>query len=249
MSVRVMTQNAMCWEEKGVGEFSQRAPLIKRAILNNNVDVVGFQEVTPFWTECFQRDLEGFDNITVYRAESNKEGTPIYWNSEKLTALDKGHFWLSDTPDTESLGWDAKCYRIACWVLFEEKETGKKFAFINTHLDHRGEKARINGIQLVCDFIKEKFGSDMPLVLTGDFNARPDSDTLCKARSLLNDARDVAKVTTDEPTFHGFKGLESIIDYIFISNNIKCNEFKVVKEKEGESFQSDHNGIVAEIEV
>ena len=134
-------------------------------------------------------------------------------------------------------------------MLFEEKETGKRFAFVNTHLDHRGETARQEGIKLVCKFISDKFGSDLPLVLTGDFNAKPDSDTLATANSLLKDARDVAEITDNSNTYHGFGKGESIIDYVFLSESIKCKKYERVIEKKGESIQSDHFGVLATIEI
>lgn len=249
MAVKVMSQNVMSWEKENVGTFSQRSPLIKRAVINNDADVVGFQEVIPFWSEYLQRELDGYDNTTVYRSEDSLEGTPVYWKRETLTALDKGCFWLSETPEVSSRGWDAKYPRTASWVLFEEKQTGKRFAFINTHLDHIGQIARINGIKLICEYIKNKFGESIPIVLVGDFNSKPDTETVATARSLLKDARDVAKITTDEGTIHHFKGANETIDYIFVSDGIICNEFKIIKEQQGESFQSDHNGLLSEIEL
>lgn len=248
MSIKVMSQNVMCWEKEGVGLFADRRPLMKKAVTEHGADIIGFQEVTPRWKEYFDDDLKGYEYILKYREERRLEGVPIYWNPKKVTAIDSGYFWLSETPDVESKGWDAKCVRITSWVLFESNETKSRFAFVNTHLDHVGENARINGIQQVCDFITEKFGKEMPLILTGDFNASPESETLNKANSLLVDARAIANITTDEHTYHGFSGLKSIIDYIFLSKNISCKRFETVKESYNDVIQSDHFGIMAEIE-
>ena len=249
MAIKVMSQNAMCWEREDERMFSKRRPLMKKAVVGHGADIIGFQEVTPLWEEFFKEDLKGYDCILKYRGEKNLEGTPIYWKTDNLTAIDSGYFWLSETPNVESMGWDAKCLRILCWVLFETKDTKNRFAFVNTHLDHRGETARIEGIKLVCKFIDEKFGKDMPLILTGDFNALPDSETIKTARALLTDARDAAKITTDEGTFHSFEGLDTTIDYVFLSNGLECESFEIVKETEGKSVQSDHYGVLAEINI
>ena len=247
MSVKIMSQNVMCWESEPNALFVNRRPLIKEAVLESGADVVGFQEVMPNWTEWFSQDLEGYENYTVYREQSRLEGTPIYWNPKKLEKLDCGHFWLSETPEKESLGWDAQCKRIACWVLFECREDKKKFVVVNTHLDHRGEEARIRGINLVCDFIREKF-QDIPLVLTGDFNALPDSATIKAADELLCDARRDFGISEFEPTYHGYADRKDVIDYIYISGNMKCADFKMIKTQKDGTILSDHYGILAELE-
>lgn len=248
MSIKVMTQNVMSWQADGA-EFENRRPLMKSAVIDSGADIIGFQEVTPVWKEYFDTDLSEYGSMLVYRSVNNLEGTPIYWKKDRLEVLDSGHFWLSETPDRESLGWDAKCIRIAMWILFKNTQTGNTFAFVNTHLDHRGETARIKGIAQVCDFISEKFGSDTPLILTGDFNAEPGTETIAKANSLLVDARRAAKNSSDKTTFHGFKGLEADIDYIYLSKNVECESFEIIKKTDGRTFQSDHNGIVAEINL
>jgi endonuclease/exonuclease/phosphatase family metal-dependent hydrolase len=248
MKINVMSQNVMSWECEPNGLFVNRRPLIKAAVLDNKADIIGFQEVRPNWAQWFETDLEGYESYLVYRGAQQQEGTPIYWNPEKVEKLDCGHFWLSETPEIESMGWDARCLRTALWALFRDKEENKEFVFVNTHLDHRGEQARINGIQLVCNFIKERFGN-MPLILTGDFNAFPDSPTIQTANELLTDARTAFGIKEFEPTFHGFKQLKSVIDYVYISDNIKCTDFKtVIKTKDG-SIQSDHYGLLAELEI
>lgn len=249
--LKVMSQNVMSWQYEEIGSFANRRPLMKKAFLEHGADIIGMQEMVPVLEEFFKEDLAGFEYINKYRKTDNLEGTPIYWNPEKVKKLDCGWFWLSETPEVESIGWDAKCYRITCWVLFEERATGKQFVFVNTHLDHRGETARQEGIKLICKFIKEKFSADMPLILTGDFNARPDSPTIATANSLLCDARAKAADTTAARTFHGFgkAAPDSVIDYIYVSDNIECEKFERIEERSGESLQSDHYGIMATIEL
>lgn len=247
MSIKVMSQNVMCWEIEPNALFVNRRPLIKKAVIESGADVIGFQEVRPNWTEWFEEDLVGFNKYTVYRDSKKPEGTPIYWNPNTVEKLECGHFWLSETPEVESIGWDANCLRIACWILFKSKKDGKKFVFVNTHLDHRGEQARINGIKLVCNFIKDKFG-DLPLILTGDFNALPDSPTIETANKLLVDARTAFGIKEFEPTFHGFENLKSVIDYIYLSKNIKCTDFETIRTEKDGTILSDHYGIAAQIE-
>lgn len=250
MSIKVISQNVMCWEKENIGTYAIRRPLLKKVFRDYDADIIGMQEVTNVWEKYFDKDLKGFKKLLVYRGKKNKEAVPIFWKDDKLEALDYGHFWLSETPDTESFGWNAACLRITCWILFKIKENGKTFAFVNTHLDHISEEARINGLKLIRSFIEKRFGKDTPLVLTGDFNALPDSETVKNANKLFNDARKVAKETTEEITFHGYSdSINQIIDYIYLSSDIKCDKFQVIKEFDGSNPQSDHYGLLAEINI
>lgn len=250
MSIKIISQNVMCWEKENIGTYAIRRPLLKKVFRNYNADIIGMQEVTNVWEEYFDKDLKDFKKLLVYRGRKNKEAVPIFWKDDKLEALDHGHFWLSETPDTESFGWNAACLRITCWILFKIKENGKIFAFVNTHLDHISEEARINGLKLIRNFTEKHFGKDTPLVLTGDFNALPDSETVKNANKLFNDARKVAKETTDEITFHGYSdSTNQIIDYIYLSSDISCDKFQVIKEFDSGNPQSDHYGLLAEINI
>ena len=242
----------MCWEKKKVGTFRQRKPLMKKALTKHGADVIGVQECKPMWERFLNRNLRGFDSIIKYRSKTSKEATPIYWRKDKFEKLDGGHFWLSETPDVEgSIGWDAKCSRVTSWVLLRDIQSQKEFVFVNTHLDHVGELARINGVKLICKFIRDKIGESMPLILVGDFNAWPDSETIRNANKLLCDARAAAKESTNSPTFHAYgdENRRDIIDYIYISQNIRCNTFNIVKETKRNSYQSDHYGIIADLDI
>lgn len=252
MPIKIISQNVMCWERDVVGTYEIRRPLLNTVFHNYGADIIGMQEVTEDWEKYFDQDLKDFGKLLVYRSINNKEAVPIYWKKDRLDVIDSGHFWLSETPEKESVGWDAACIRITCWILFKDKETKKEFVFVNTHLDHVGKNARINGLQLIFDFIKEKFGENIPIVLTGDFNARPDSETVQKADSFLNNSRTIAKDTTNELTYHAYNRegeIPGIIDYIYLSQNIECEKFEVIKEFDGNKPQSDHYGILAEINI
>ena len=245
--LKVMSLNVMCWEKEPYALFENRRPLIKKAVSESGPDVIVFQEVKPCWTEWFESDLKGYENYTVYRDESRPEGTPIYWNPQKVKKLECGHFWLSETPETESIGWDAACKRTALWALFEVIESGKKFVFVNTHLDHVGREAQINGIKLITDFVKQNF-AETSLVLTGDFNATPDSQVIGLTNEILVDARTVCGITEFEPTYHGFSDRGIVIDYIYLSRDIKCTGFETIKTEKDGTILSDHYGLVAGIE-
>lgn len=88
------------------------------------------------------------------------------------TAVDKGTFWLSETPDTQSKYDGAGCNRICTWVLLRETETGKLLLHMNTHLDNASSEAANFGARLIMQrmqALSEKY-PQAQIVLTGDFN-------------------------------------------------------------------------------
>ncbi len=249
MSIKVVSQNVMCWERED-NSYRERRKMLRRVFDLHGADLIGLQEVTPKWKKYFEDDLEDFDNIFMYRAEDSREAVPIYWKKDKFEKIDGGWFWLSETPEVSSGSWGTACIRITSWVCLEEKVTGKRFAFVNTHLDHVSEKARVEGIKLIVRFIEERFGKDMPLILTGDFNATPESETIRIANELLCNTRDVADKTTDEITWHAYgKSAPQIIDYVFVSSGVKCTKFEVIKETDGDTVQSDHYAVGATLDM
>lgn len=237
----------MCWGDKAL-----RRPLMKRALTEHGADFLGLQEVTSEWKEYFDEDLSDFDSVFVYRGENSLEAVPIYWRRGCASLLDSGHFWLSETPDRESFGWNGGCLRIAVWGIFRLAD-GSEFAMINTHLDYASYEARLGGIRLIRRFAEEKFKGKIPFVLTGDFNAPRGDAAITVAEGFMKDSRLVAENTTFAHTCtHGnvYGGVPNVtIDYVFVSRDISCSSFRVIEESNESGAQSDHLGALAEIIV
>ncbi len=251
MIIKVISQNVMCWERSGISTYEIRRPLLNKLFREYGADIICMQEVTPKWEEIFNKDLSDFDKILVYRSKKSPEAVPIYWNQKKFKALDSGSFWLSETPDKESLSWGSGYIRITSWVYLKDLNSEKRFVVVNTHLDNVSVEARINGLQLICDFIKEHFSSKTPIILTGDFNSSPESTTIQKANSLFRDTRRFSFETSSEITYHSYgEKNPSTIDYIFTNDNVKSNKFDVIKIFDDKKRpQSDHFAVFAELEI
>lgn len=71
----------------------------------------------------------------------------------------------------------------------KDKRTGRRFFYINTHLDHIGVQARINGLQLVVDTIARLNKANSPLILTGNFNVTSADSCLNNVRKQMEDAQ------------------------------------------------------------
>ena len=174
----------------------------------------------------------------------------IFWNKKTVKMVKWGTFWLSETPEKPSLGWDAACKRTATWALMKDKNTGKMFYFVNTHLDHKGKEAQRKGLDLIVSRIDEINPKGYPMVLTGDFNIKPDNVALVGLEEKMQSARKIAPKTDNNPTFNGWGKAKSdmVIDYVYVSGFSACPEYHTVNEKYGQwKFISDHYPVYAKL--
>lgn len=238
------------WDE-GKRSWDYRRDLVIDTIRKQKADIIGFQEVKPLAYEFLKEQLKEYDSINTWReACEEPEGNPVFYKEELFTLVDKGSFWLSETPEVMSIDWGAGCYRICSYVILIEKATEKKFVVFNTHLDNVSEEARIKGINVILSKMVE-FGS-LPAILMGDFNAEEDSETYKSATTYLLDTRLCAKETMKSHTFHnwGSKEDEVCIDYMLTSKTgFNVNSYKVVTDTYDGVFVSDHYQLSVNLEL
>ena len=229
-----------CWQN--------RMPACADMISALAPDIVGMQEVLPDQQEDLCAACPDYVAYGIGRNDGVEgERMTVFYNKNVLEMLEGGTWWLSETPDVPSVGWDAKYPRTATWVLMKVIANGKKFYFVNTHLDHKGVDARRNGLAMVVSKIKE-MDPDVPMVLMGDFNVEPGDPALTALDGLMLDARTTAAVTEDTPSFNGYLAERSkVIDYIYYSGFACANSFRVVNESYGVPFISDHYPILAQL--
>lgn len=229
-------------KEAAAAMISDQAPL-----------VFGVQEALDFQLEYFQDNCPGYKYVGVGRDDGvhGGEHMAVFYDSNRAELLDWGTYWLSETPDVPSLGWDAACYRTATWTLVKEIKTGKKFYFVNTHLDHVGILARKNGLKLLVERVGAMNPEGYPMILCGDFNIFANDESLAEIRSLMNDSRIYAEVTDEGTTWHNWgkvKGQPGI-DYIFYKGFNSCKSFqRVTQEYCGVPFVSDHYPVISVLE-
>lgn len=243
--ITVMNFNVRCISPEDLGEktWFERAPRVIAQIAENEPDIICFQEVTHVHQGFLKNALKGYGYTIKYRGVGAlSEATPIYYNLKKFELVSDGGFWLSPTPNKMSKGWGAAMKRVCSYVVLRQKSDGKEFAVFNTHLDHVSELARVNGIKLVLDKIKEL--GDLPSMLLGDMNALYGSDTYNAAIESFDDSREVAKTTEENRnTFHNYgkKSGDSAIDYCFLlKDKFDVDFYHVLAEKVNGEFASDH---------
>lgn len=248
--IKVITFNIKCG---GANEFSidHRAPLLKTVLDQYDGDVIGFQEATPKWMEYIEKDYgEEYEIFNHFRSKFSPESPPILWRKSRFECLDKGYFWLSDTPDVESGGWDTWGHnRICLWVELFDKQEGSKFTFFNTHYGF-GDENQVKSGQLILNHFKAmKIDCGM---LTADFNmsyGRPGYKLL---EQHLVDAN-VATVNDQRHTCHGYnrnRKTGTPIDICFVTpETVVPLTAKRMDDLVNGEFPSDHYGFYFELQV
>jgi len=260
LSIIVMSYNVRYNTPKdSVNAWPYRKEKVASVITGNDVDIAGLQEPWMDQIRDLKKLLPEYAWIGWSRDNGKRKGefTPVFYKKSKFKVLDKGVFWLSDTPDKPgSKGWDVRYPRTVVWVKFKEKSTGKELYFFNTHLD--GEKARYESVKMIRSRIDDMAG-ELPVIITGDYNARPDSDAYRMMISTgtyninISDAFDIAQDKNDEQlTDYWFDGSNTDvkrIDYIFVSTRIRVLYHEIINQRMGKYYPSDHLPVKAVLEL
>lgn len=252
-SIKMMSCNLRCISPTDIGKKSwfYRADLIVDDIEAQKPGIIGFQESTKWHYAYLVDTLPEYDSVITYRDEAfNSEGCPIFYNTSLYTLVDKGAFWLSETPEVMSRSWGAQYNRICSYVILTDNATGEDFVVFNTHLSHVSDEARINGINVVLRKIAE-FGS-LPSVIMGDFNAEEGSETYKSVTESFVDARYATENTSDSHTYQGWGKPEKYvrIDYFMISETgFNVKSYDVLSGLHDGAYSSDHCPIVLEVSL
>lgn len=246
-------RNANSYDSLMGNGWSKRCPYVTQQILYNGWDIIGTQECLHHQLEDLKSGLGVYDYIGVGRDDGNQKGeySAILYNTQRIEVLESGNFWLSQTPDTPSLGWDAACIRICTWGRFKEKSTGQEFMVFNTHMDHVGVEARIEGAYLIMEKIKE-LSNASPYMLTGDFNVNQHhlSYRTISESGVLRDAYNLAEIKyINNGTFNAFdtqRFTKDRIDHIFVSNDFSVKRYGTLTEcywsaNEADSLQTGYD--------
>ena len=235
----------------GTNSWQYRYPASAMMIDDQKPDAIGLQEALPdqvaYLKEVLKKD---YRQVGVGREDGKKSGEHmlVLYRKKTTKLLKWGTFWLSETPDEPSKGWDAACRRTATWTLLKDKRSGRKYFFVDTHLDHRGVEARKNGLELIMSRIADINQQGLPIVLVGDFNMRIDHPSMDPVKAAMKGARETGMKTDDSHTFHGWGKTREPIDYIWYDGFSSCPEYETVtKPYYDRTFISDHYPVKANL--
>ncbi len=257
-SLKLMTYNIrLDIDSDGENKWSNRKEFFTSQMQFYEPDIFGIQEAKPNQVIDIASVLSQYNNIGIGRDGMGQgESSNIFYKKERFIVLQNNTFWLSETPDVISKGWDAAFNRVCTYALFKDLKTKKSFWVFNTHLDHMGELAKTNGIQLILSKIATLNTQKYPVFFMGDFNSKPNEDRIISLKKVMIDTREISEGKPFGPTgtFNGFKHNEPVtecIDYIFISknSNFKVKKFAVLSDSKDLKYPSDHLPVYVEIEM
>lgn len=217
--------------------WAVRCPVLSQLIKYHEFDIFGTQEGFKRQLEELKAQLPGYDYTGSGREDGKDAGehSAIFYRTDIFDLMDSGDFWLSETPDRPSTGWDAVLPRICSWAHFRHIPSGKEFLMFNLHMDHIGKQARVESAKLVQSKMQE-LGSDLPTFLTGDFNVDQTHQSYAALTSTgkLNDSYQTAEqVYALNGTFNDYRTDDfstSRIDHIFVSPNVKVEKYGVLTD-------------------
>ena len=248
--MRIISFNIRCANDPNGNSIEERSERLKIILDKYNADIIGFQESTPEWYEFIKRDYgEKYEIFNRYRDTVDLESPPIMWNRECFDCIDKGYFWLSDTPHIQSDGWDEWHYkRICIWARLYDKKNKKIFNFLNTHYGF-GSGCQLKSSDLLIKTAQNMAG-DFTVVI-GDFNLTPET---VGYKRLTEYFTDINAVTANDwrATYHDYGRVNSgeHIDYCFISGSGAIPfKSKMIVDTISGKYPSDHYGLFSEIKL
>lgn len=240
----------------GINRWDLRKANVVDLIERYQPDVFGTQEGLNQQVVFLDNALTDYSYVGVGRHNGKQKGEycALFYKTAQYNLIEQSTFWLSDTPNKVSVGWDAALERICTYALLEDKQTGKRFYVFNTHFDHVGNVARQKSAQLIFSKISKSNPQNYPCVLMGDLNLTPETAPIQYLSSVLDETKTQAgeNISGPEGTFNAFKHDEPVIDridYIFISKGVgKVKQFKIIDDQVEKKYPSDHLPVLVEVE-
>lgn len=241
----------------GINAWPNRIEMVTGLLKFHEADLFGLQEALHGQILDVQKNMPGFDWFGVGRDDGEKGGefSPIFYNKSKFILIESGTFWLSETPEKPSKGWDAALNRVVTWGKFKSKVSGKLFYYYNTHFDHRGDEARKKSAEVITKKIREMAGnSGYPVILTGDFNLTPEAEGIANIKKYLRDSREITIAPPYGPTgtFNSFEWnapMKDRIDYVFVNDRTDVLKYGVLTDSKEMRWPSDHLPVLVKVQL
>ena len=287
MSFNMLTSASKTAEKYGniVLTRKQRMEAAVRMILDLQPDVIGLMEVSDEQRVSMENnpDLAGYSLVgSASETSLHEQGLYVMYQNTQFLLEEWGIKYLSETPDIphsyveEALvdnanGADVHQPRKAVYVVLKDKETGQRFAYVATHLDHTpsGSTSEVSNsirrkqAQILVDLIREgkMFDPNLPFAICGDMNSQPNLDPYQEYIKVTDDSRFASPIHPDisQGTLHSYAesvGTASNIDYIFVSrHDFYCERFDIITQEyrsdslDMDILPSDHYAVTADVTI
>lgn len=254
-TLKIMTYNLRYDNPNdGPDRWTLRREKLASLVRDFGPDVIGTQEGMHHQLVWLDSALAGFTFVGNGRDDGALKGefSAVFYRKNAFEMLEQRTFWLSETPDQPSKGWDAALPRVCTTVRLKHKKSQRIFTLMNVHFDHIGVEARLQSAKQLVAYAQPYLQAGETVFLMGDFNATPASAPISEILKGFKDARSMArKVFEEQPgTFNGFditKTAMERIDYVFIAGkSVAVKRYSVPARKIGGRYPSDHFPVFVE---
>ena len=235
----------------GENRWANRRDAVVRMIREEQPAAMGLQEALIDQLQYLDSCLPQYRRIGVGRDDGREGGEfmAVYYDTARLELTGSDTWWLSDSAEVPSYGWDAACRRTVTRVAFRDRRSGRCFDYFNTHLDHVGQTARAESARMVAALV-DGHCFDKPAIVGGDMNSTID-DTIFRSlyATGLQDARTLTDSTSHAITYNAFGQNEGAVIDHFLVRDVKVLRFRTLDGDYGVPYISDHSPIEVTISI
>lgn len=258
--LHVMSFNIRRRFERMTWPSADRWPLRKQRLRTflsaNRPHLLGSQEAMPDQAQWVQESLgSSYGRIGLGRGKKRDgEGTPLFYDRDRVEVEDWEQVMLSDTPDVPgSTGWGNTIPRVAVIARLRDRATGAPFTFVNTHFDAFSHRARRRSAAWLHDLVAAEDG---PLLFTADVNAHVRSRELAGmfADGLLVDTWSYAPArrSAEWATFNNYRRPKlgaRRIDAVLATPDVGVRAVGIDPRPTGTQWPSDHLPVQAVVRI
>lgn len=251
-ALRVLTWNILLgldggapWNRHG---WPVRKAALREAILAVGPDILCVQEALDGQVKFLETALPRHHREGVGRDDgrSGGEACAIFFDADRFERLGGGTFWLEEPADQPPVRLRLGPKRICTWVRLRDRHTGRAVRVYNAHL-YLTEQARTRAVAIILSQIRSGAHAD-EVLLAGDFNGAPSVPSRQRfSRSGLVPTAKSAGDPEDIPTYQFYGIRWRILDEIYASAGLRVVSRRVVDAKPGNTFPSDHFGVLADV--
>ncbi len=211
--------------------ITERQPLIRQIIIDNNPDIFGFQEFLNAGFKAWvvpQMDSLGYDH-----AEIGITSNPVFFKKSRFSLQWSKAFYLDP----------AYPHQNAVTAILKDLVTSKTYFICNTHWIAGDQPGRVGNARALIDSIKV-MNPGLQAIIMGDLNAQPDATEYKMLRDTFA-VLDGLWEAQSGPTTHGWDATGEVkLDYILATRGLAELSSAVIKTSYNGFWPSDHWPIV-----
>ena len=280
-SLRVISYNMLFNlnedQREKVHRWKKRISRIAKLIDHIRPDIMGTQELLGDQIEDLNKYIGNrYGYFGRYSSQGVEAGMDngIFYLKERLKLLESRVIFSSSTPEVPSVDPFGEQSFIVV-AKFLDKDSGKEFLVINTHLAFYSADSREYAANFIANFISQIDGREA-VILTGDFNTFPfrpdmlnlpfyDGDLINKiiTKHDMEDSIYAAKLghigplstftckdsDVDIKPFSGTGTPGVILDHIYINDKVNVLVHAIESARIGGYFPSDHMPVIIDVTI